>query len=99
VAGEMVSLTAAETLVNTLYPKYTHAVVSVPDKKKGEALLLVTDYKDANTSELVKHAKADGVTELMVPRQIKVVDKLPVLGTGKIDYVTLQDLVSDKKAA
>ena len=94
VAGEMVSLTAAETLVSAVYPKNMHAVVSIPDKKKGEALLLVTDCQDADTSALIKHAKSDGITELMVPRQIKVVDAVPVLGTGKIDYVTVQDLVA-----
>jgi len=28
----------------------------------------------------------------MVPRDIRVVEALPVLGTGKLDYVTMSDM-------
>jgi acyl-[acyl-carrier-protein]-phospholipid O-acyltransferase/long-chain-fatty-acid--[acyl-carrier-protein] ligase len=97
IAGEMVSLTAAESLVAATYPGFAHAVLGIPDKKKGEALLLITECTDADPSEIVKYAKKRGASELTVPRQIKVVDKIPVLGTGKTDYVTLQDMVADKK--
>ncbi|TNE25394.1 MAG: acyl-[ACP]--phospholipid O-acyltransferase [Alphaproteobacteria bacterium] len=97
IAGEMVSLTAAESLVAAAYPGFAHAVLGVPDKKKGEALLLVTECTDADPSEIVKHAKKRGASELTVPRQVKVVDKIPVLGTGKTDYVTLQNMIADKK--
>jgi hypothetical protein len=30
----------------------------------------------------------------MVPRKIKTVGNIPVLGTGKTDYVTLQKMVN-----
>ena len=33
--------------------------------------------------------------ELAVPRDIRVIDALPVLGTGKIDYVALGERVFD----
>lgn len=97
IAGEMVSLTAAESLVAAAYPGFGHAVLGIPDKKKGEALLLVTECTDADPSEIVKYAKKRGASELTVPRQIKVVDKIPVLGTGKTDYVSLQNMIADKK--
>ncbi len=101
IAGEMVSLTAVESLVACAYPDYAHAVVSVPDQKKGEALVLFTEHEKADTAEISKHAQKQGASELMVPRKIKVVDKIPVLGTGKTDYVTLQSMVMEerKKAA
>lgn len=97
IAGEMVSLTAAESLVACVYPDYAHAVVSVPDQKKGEALVLVTEHKKADAAEIIRQAQKQGASELMVPRKIKVVDKIPVLGTGKTDYVALQDLVAEKR--
>lgn len=94
IAGEMVSLTAAEALAAAAYPGAQHAVVSVADAKKGEALVLVTTAA-AQPEELLKAARAQGVSELMVPRRIRTVEQLPVLGTGKTDYVTLQKLVNE----
>ena len=34
----------------------------------------------------------------MIPRDIRVVDELPVLGTGKVDYVTLSALAAQPTA-
>jgi len=95
IAGEMVSLTAAEAIAAAAYPSYHHAVVSVPDAKKGEALILVTDHADVQVEELLKTARISGTSELMVPRKIKVVSNIPVLGTGKTDYVTLQKIANE----
>jgi len=93
IAGEMVSLTAAESHAADLWPEYQHAVVSVPDDRKGEALVLVTDNPDATRDDLLKDAQAKGIAELMVPKLVHVTDAVPLLGTGKIDYVGVQSLV------
>lgn len=95
IAGEMVSLTAAEAIASAVYPGHHHAVISVPDTKKGEALILVTDHADAQVEELLKAARNNGTSELMVPRKIKTVSNIPVLGTGKTDYVALQKMVNE----
>ncbi|MDB2682807.1 acyl-[ACP]--phospholipid O-acyltransferase [Alphaproteobacteria bacterium] len=102
IAGEMVSLGSAETMVQGVYKEAEHAVVSVPDARKGEQLILVTTQKKAVKSELSKYAAAQGITELAVPKTIIEVDKMPLLGTGKIDYNGVQELVEErlkKKAA
>ncbi len=93
IGGEMVSLTAAEGLASAVYPENRHAVVAVPDERKGEALVLVTDRPGAQVEEMLKHARDTGIPELMVPRKIKQVDSLPVLGVGKTDYPAVQKLV------
>jgi acyl-[acyl-carrier-protein]-phospholipid O-acyltransferase/long-chain-fatty-acid--[acyl-carrier-protein] ligase len=93
IAGEMVSMTAAESLVASLWPDDQHAVVSVPDARKGERLLLVTSRKTANVSEILAQARVRGVSEIMVPRDLMIVDALPLLGTGKLDYPAIQRLV------
>ena len=93
VGGEMVSLTAAEDLASALWPQSRHAVLAVPDPKKGERLVLVTDRRDAETSALVSHAQNVGAPEVAVPRRIIRVAEIPVLGTGKTDYVALQRIV------
>lgn len=89
IAGEMVSLTAVEAFLAELWPDQQSAVVAIPDAKKGEALVLITNKKDASREEIAAYAKKNGIGDLSVPRKIKVVDELPVLGTGKTDYVAL----------
>jgi acyl-[acyl-carrier-protein]-phospholipid O-acyltransferase/long-chain-fatty-acid--[acyl-carrier-protein] ligase len=59
----------------------------LPDQRKGERVVLLTTQKDAERSALQRQAKATGASELSVPANIRVVDKLPLLGSGKTDYV------------
>ena len=101
VGGEMVSLTAAEDLVLSLWPDNRHAVIAMPDPKKGERLILFTDRNDAAASAIIEHAQSLGAPEIAVPRKIVKVPEIPVLGTGKTDYVTIMRLaeVEGRRAA
>ncbi len=91
IGGEMVSLTAVEKLAQAVWPGFTHAVIAVPDAKKGEQLVLFSDNPKANRAELQQYGKEKGVSELSIPRQIEVVSAIPVLGTGKVDLVSLKE--------
>lgn len=93
IAGEMVSLAAVETLAASLWSDANHVVVSLPDPKRGEQLILVTDRADAGRSELLAHAQAAGFPELWVPRALMVVGSIPVLGSGKTDYGATLEMV------
>ncbi len=95
IAGEMVSLGAIEMMAASLWPEENHAVVSISDKRRGEKIVLVTTSQRAEKDELVKATRRNGYTELMVPNLIVKVGQIPVLGSGKTDYVTTQKLVSD----
>lgn len=90
IAGEMVSLTAVERIAEQVWPENRHAVVAIKDDKKGERLVLITDYIGAEISPLADFAKKQGMPNLAVPRTILKLEMLPVLGSGKTDYVTLQ---------
>ncbi|HEX2860786.1 MAG TPA: hypothetical protein VHN79_04070, partial [Lacunisphaera sp.] len=83
----------AEDLASAVWPDCRHAVISLPDPKKGERLILVTDRRGAETGPLIDHAKAIGAPEIAVPRKIIRVPEIPVLGTGKTDYVAIQRMV------
>jgi acyl-[acyl-carrier-protein]-phospholipid O-acyltransferase/long-chain-fatty-acid--[acyl-carrier-protein] ligase len=91
----MVSLPAVEGYAAAVWPGSEHAVVTRPDAKKGEQLVLFTTAPDASHKALQEWARGNGVTELMVPRDIRVLAALPVLGTGKIDYVALSTAAAD----
>lgn len=96
IAGEMVSLGAIEMLVQSLWPENNHAVVAVPDKRRGERVVLVTTASNAQSEELRKFSKEKGAAELAVPQDIVKVDALPVLGSGKTDYVAARKLAMEQ---
>jgi len=96
IGGEMVSLAAAEALANAVWNDAAHAVITVPDARKGERLLLVTAQHDADVRMLLAAARERGVAEIQVPREVMVIDKVPLLGTGKIDYPAVQRLAETR---
>lgn len=89
VAGEMISLGAVEEAVEALWPGDRHAVLAMPDERRGERLILVTTKVDADRATLAEGLRRLGLSELAVPRAVEVEETLPLLGSGKIDYVTL----------
>jgi len=98
IGGEMVSLTAVENVINAAFPEESHAVVNVPDRRKGEKLVLITTRGELTRKELARAMKEAGAPELYVPRDILPVEELPVLGSGKTDYVTLAAMAREKFA-
>lgn len=99
VAGEMVPLGAVEDFVARVWASGAHAVVAVADAKRGEQLVLVTSQPDASRAALVSAARDAGLPEIFVPRAIARVSSVPLLGTGKIDYVTVARLASEMERA
>ncbi|CAA7618885.1 Acyl-CoA synthetase/AMP-acid ligase II [Candidatus Terasakiella magnetica] len=99
IAGEMVSLGSVENTVAELWPGIAHAVVAVPDDRKGEQLVLVTERAGASRADLLAHFRAKGLAELLVPRTVLPVDKIPLLATGKTDYVGVKKLVEETRHA
>jgi acyl-[acyl-carrier-protein]-phospholipid O-acyltransferase / long-chain-fatty-acid--[acyl-carrier-protein] ligase len=96
VGGEMISFAAVEALAAELWPNVPAAVVAVPDARKGERLILATEKKDATRSEFQAFAKANHASDLMIPSEIWLLDKLPLLGTGKIDLVALAKMARER---
>ena len=84
VSGEMVSLTAVEQLAINAWPEAHHAAISLPDAKKGEQIILVTTQKQATVIDLM--TASPGVAHISVPKKILIVDAIPVMATGKVNY-------------
>jgi acyl-[acyl-carrier-protein]-phospholipid O-acyltransferase/long-chain-fatty-acid--[acyl-carrier-protein] ligase len=95
IGGEMVSLTAAEGLAIALWPDDHHAVVFVPDPRKGERLILATTRVNADMNALLAFARQKGVPEIMVPRALLPVATLPLLPAGKVDYPAVERLARE----
>jgi acyl-[acyl-carrier-protein]-phospholipid O-acyltransferase/long-chain-fatty-acid--[acyl-carrier-protein] ligase len=99
VGGEMISLAAVEMLAADLWPDNQTAVAAAPDARKGERLIMVTDRKGATRSDFMAFARSRHASELMLPAEVIVLDKLPMLGSGKIDNLAVAKFVREQAAA
>jgi len=99
IAGEMISFAAVEAIAGELWPDALSAVASVPDARKGERLIMVTQKKDATRGEFQAFARSRGASELMTPAEVITMEKVPLLGTGKIDNMAVTRLVKERFAA
>jgi acyl-[acyl-carrier-protein]-phospholipid O-acyltransferase / long-chain-fatty-acid--[acyl-carrier-protein] ligase len=99
VGGEMVSLAAVEMLAAGLWPDHQTAVAAVADARKGERLIMVTDKKGATRAEFIAYARGKHASELMFPAEIVILEKLPMLGSGKVDQLAIDKFVREQTVA
>ncbi len=89
--GEMVSLVAVETALGGLWGDIALGIVSIPDDKKGEQLVLIIEKEDVTASQIAAYFASRGISPLWVPKRILSVKQVPILGSGKFDYVAAKE--------
>ena len=86
----MVSLAAVEALAAELWPGVASAAAAaLPDGRKDERVVLLTEREGATRAAFSAHARARGAAELMVPAEVRVVRAVPLLGSGKTDFAAV----------
>ena len=91
ISGEMISLDTIEKLAEECFNNSNFAAVNLPDKRKGEKIIIYTTFKDFDRQIFRSFILNKGYTMLFMPSEIILLDQLPLLGNGKIDYVTLKE--------
>jgi acyl-[acyl-carrier-protein]-phospholipid O-acyltransferase/long-chain-fatty-acid--[acyl-carrier-protein] ligase len=95
VAGEMVSLDLPEKIAVAASKQHQHAAVARVEAGRGEIIVLFTQDPALRREQLLATAREMGAPDLAVPRRIKYMPHLPLLGNGKTDYVTLTKLAEE----
>lgn len=95
VAGEMVSLESVEQIAQRASPEYQHAASTQTDAQRGENIVLFSTDPSITRATLQASASSLGMPEIAVPKKIVALKELPLLGTGKTDYVTLKKMAAE----
>jgi len=98
IAGETVSLGAVEDLISGLWPDDLFAAVAAPDPRRGERVIVATTKSGATKAEVQAWMKIKGASEIMFPDSVLVLAAIPLLGSGKTDYVALMKALKERGA-
>jgi acyl-[acyl-carrier-protein]-phospholipid O-acyltransferase / long-chain-fatty-acid--[acyl-carrier-protein] ligase len=98
IAGEMVSLDIIEEVAREASPAHRHAAVLRTEAASGETTVLFTTDPDLNRSALVHRARRLGRAELALSKRILWMPEIPVLASGKTDYVALETITAAANA-
>jgi acyl-[acyl-carrier-protein]-phospholipid O-acyltransferase/long-chain-fatty-acid--[acyl-carrier-protein] ligase len=94
IGGEMVSLVKVENVMEKHLPEgVSCCVVEIPDEVKG-ATIVAAVTKEINKIALLRRM-GEELPNIALPRQFYVIEELPLMGTGKIDFRTVTELVND----
>lgn len=99
IAGEMISLEVVERIAIHASPGQQHAAALELVSQTGESTVLFTTDTRLDRIALQKAARELGAQDLAVARRIVHVSTLPLLGSGKTDYVKLKSLTEIGQAA
>ena len=98
IAGEMVSLEGVERIAFHASPAHEHAATVELIQQTGESTVLFTTDHALDRIALQKAARELGAQDLAVARRVVHVRSLPLLGSGKTDYVRLKVMVEPNSA-
>ena len=86
IGGEMISLGAVEAnLSQAIGEDAVFVATAVNDDKKGESVVLLVK-SELTLSEIQQRIKTLNIPPIMLPSEIFLVDEIPLLGSGKIDF-------------
>lgn len=95
VAGEMVSLDVMEEVAYAASPGHRHAGIVLLQDDGMETTVLFTTDALLTRARLAEAARACGAPGLAVARRLVTLAEIPVMFTGKTDYVSLKSLAEN----
>lgn len=93
IGGEMVSLEAVDKIVETCTDKPFATEISA-DPNKGERIVLFSTDPSLDKQKIKSKIAELGQSNLSMPSEIRLIETIPLLGSGKIDYAALKSKLS-----
>jgi O-succinylbenzoic acid--CoA ligase len=93
--GENISLSAIEAELNKKFPQLQAAAFATADSKWGQVLHVAVQSQDENVKLQVSSALVDAIGKHAKPKSVILLDKIPQIGVGKVDRLSLAKLVSE----
>ena len=94
--GENISLSTIEAAINKEYPDLLVAAFATPDSKWGQALHIAVQSQDENIKSELSEVLVNSIGKHVKPKSVLLLDKLPQIGVGKVDRISLAKMVSDE---
>jgi acyl-[acyl-carrier-protein]-phospholipid O-acyltransferase/long-chain-fatty-acid--[acyl-carrier-protein] ligase len=95
IAGEMVSLDVVEQVARAASPEHFHAAIVLVQEHDAETTVLFTTDETLTRARLLGAAKTIGAQDLSAARKVLLVPEIPMLASGKTDYVGLKSLIEN----
>jgi acyl-[acyl-carrier-protein]-phospholipid O-acyltransferase/long-chain-fatty-acid--[acyl-carrier-protein] ligase len=98
IGGEMVSLVKTESVLEQALPEgISCCVVEIPDPRKGARLAAAVTGK-VNDKDIIRKL-SEKLPSIAIPNQYVYFEELPKMGSGKMDFRTITDMVRKKLGA
>jgi long-chain-fatty-acid--[acyl-carrier-protein] ligase len=95
IAGEMISLPAIESVLLEKYGSEEEVVLALEAKEyqDGSVKFVVFSIKSLEVSQINTYLREQGVSNLVKVSEVVVLDEIPLLGTGKTDFMSLRKMI------
>lgn len=97
IGGEMVPHIKVEDTINKLLGDAISLVTAIPDKDKGERLIVLYTHKDVTADEIWRGLCRMEIPRLWIPRRedIHYIEAIPTLGSGKVDMSQVRKMARE----
>ncbi len=97
IGGEMVSLAAVEHALEDFFEDdVLYCAVDFFDEKKGAHIALALTQEE-DLSKIREHLTGKGFSSLYLPKKQIVLEEIPLMGSGKVDFRQVQNLCNQIK--
>lgn len=104
IGGEMISLSSVEEEIAKVFKlkdisnEVKFCAVGLEDNKKGEKIVLLIESPEEHCVAAIDSIKKSDIIALKKPSEYFVVDKIPILGSGKVDLKSTKELAKEIEA-
>ncbi len=96
IGGEMVSLVVVEVALQKFFPpEVSYCAVEIK-QEDGSSCVGLAVNQECNLLEIKKFLVKNGISSISLPSKLFILDDIPILGSGKVDFKSVQNECNEK---